>query len=470
MGNYYYIGIALVAALAGILFGYDTGVMSGAILFVAKEFQLTAGMNGLVVGSVLFGALFGAIVSGWTADYLGRRKLLIITAWAFILGSIETAFSPTIAWLMAGRMFIGFSIGIASYTAPLYISEISPSKHRGALVSLNQLAISLGIFFSYVVSYYCASCAIDGEWRWMLGVGVVPAVLLLVGMMYLPDSPRWVFSKGRDNEATHILRKIRGLDEDITNEVQEIKSCLKEDFQGWKELFSKKIRPTVYIGFGLAIIQQVTGINTILYYAPTILNMSGFETDAASILATMGIGVVFVLFTLLSLKLIDTLGRRPLLIIGLFGMTVGLILLAWIFDNPRLQTIHWLTLSSMLLYIASFAISLGPVVWLMISEIYPLKVRGVGASFATCANWTSNLLVTVTFLTLIEYLDASGTFLVYMVLSLFSILFIYFLVPETKGVSLEKIEENLMAGKPWRELGIQNDGENNELFSRYPIS
>lgn len=466
MGSYYYIWIAFVAALAGILFGYDTGVMSGAILYVAYEFNLSAGMNGLVVGAVLFGAFLGAIISGWAADTLGRKKLLIITAWAFIFGSVETAFSTSIAWLAAGRVFIGFAIGIASYTAPLYISEISPTKHRGALVSLNQLAISIGIFISYIVNYYCATCAVNQEWRWMLGLGVVPAVMLLIGMSYLPCSPRWVLSQGREKEARAILQRVRGQDTQIDEEINEIKMTLNDDVNDWKQLFTEKLRPALWVGFGLAFIQQVTGINTILYYAPTILQMAGFETATAAILATMGIGAVFVLFTLVSLKLIDSLGRRPLLFMGLIGMSIGLAFLAWAFDNQNSQSFHWLTVSSMLLYIASFAFSLGPVVWLMITEVYPLRIRGVGASFATCINWASNLLVTATFLTMIQFIGTSGTFSLYLCLSILSIFFVYFYVPETKGVSLEQIEEHLMSGKSWREL----QGVKNELFSRYTSS
>lgn len=450
MKKNYHIRAAFVAALAGILFGYDTGVMSGAILFVANEFNLDAAMNGLVVGAVLFGAFLGAIISGWSADHFGRKQLLVITACAFIVGSVETAIAPSIAWLAFGRIFIGVAIGIASYTAPLYISEISPPDQRGALVSLNQLAISIGILLSYIVNYYCA---IYEEWRWMLGIGVVPAILLLIGMSKLPCSPRWKLSKGYEQEARTILQKIRGEEANIDQEINEIKETLKEDVGDWKALFSKKIRSALWIGFALAAIQQVTGINTILYYAPTIFQMSGFESATAAILATMGIGMVFVLFTVLSLRLIDTIGRRPLLLIGLSGMIIGLGFLAWAFKQPDHTATHWMTVSSMILYIASFSISLGPIVWLMITEIYPLKVRGVGASFATCVNWASNLLVTATFLKLVEWLGTSETFSLYMALSLFSLYFVYYFVPETKGVSLEKIEEHLMTGKPWRELG-----------------
>ncbi|CDR33502.1 sugar porter family MFS transporter [Criblamydia sequanensis] len=448
----YCLKVALVAALAGILFGYDTGVMSGAILFVAEEFGLDSTMNGIVVGAVLFGALLGAAFSGRIADALGRKKLLILTAIAFILGSIGTAFSPSIATLTIGRLFIGFAIGIASYTAPLYISEISPADKRGQLVSLNQLAISLGILISYIVDFYAASYFSQNEWRWMLGLGVVPAIFLLIGMIYLPDSPRWVFSKGRESEAKEILQKIRGPNVSIENELGEIRMTLKEDREDWRLLFSKTLRPAIYTGFGLAAIQQITGINTILYYAPTILRLSGFESNNAAIFATMGIGVVFVLFTLLSLRLIDTLGRKPLLFMGLLGMSLGLSLLVFVFANPKNQIVHWLAISSMLLYIASFAVSLGPVVWLLISEIYPLKIRGIGASLATCVNWGSNLIVTATFLSLVDWIEVSGTFSLYLSLSLFSLFFIYYFVPETKGVTLEKIEEHLMANKPFREL------------------
>lgn len=443
--------IAFTAALAGILFGYDTGVMSGAILFIAQEFGLSSGMNGIVVGAVLFGAFLGAIVTGHLTDYFGRKRLLIGVAIIFIVGSIETSLAPNIPWLIAGRVFIGIAIGIASYTAPLYISEISPVKHRGALVSLNQLAISIGILGSYVVDYYAS---MHGGWREMLAIGVVPALLLLIGMFFLPESPRWVLSKGFEDEARLILRKIRGPHANTDKEFHDIEEIVEDRLGTWKMLISKRVRPVLWIGFGLAIIQQVTGINTILYYAPTILKMSGFESATAAILATMGVGVIFVLFTIVALPLIDKWGRRPLLLTGLIGMAAALGFMALIFRmSSEAPSLHWLALLSMVIYIACFAFSLGPIMWLMFSEIYPLKIRGLGASLATCMNWASNLLVTATFLKLVDIIGESGTFSIYMMFSFLSLFFVYFCVPETKGISLEQIEKNLLAGKKWRKLG-----------------
>ena len=448
MKEYYYVLMALVAALSGILFGYDTGVMSGAILFITKDFPLTPGMNGIVMGAVLLGALLGAIFSGRLTDHFGRKKLLLFVACIFMFGSVATAIAQSVLELIV----VGIAIGIASYTAPLYISEISPQKHRGALVALNQLAISIGILLSYMVDY---ASAYYEAWRWMLGLGFVPGLFLFIGMFYLPDSPRWVLAQGHEAQARRILQKIRGPKTDIDHEIEGIKLAVKKESSHWKAVFSKSVRPVLWIGFALAFIQQVTGINTILYYAPSILEMAGFGSSTTAILATMGIGGIFVIFTLISLPMIDWLGRRPLLITGLIGMTIGLGCLAWLFSGSTeiAPSLHWLALVSMLLYIACFAFSLGPIMWLMIAEIYPLKVRGVGASLATCVNWASNLLVTATFLKLVQWLGASGTFSVYMIFSILSIVFIHYLVPETKGISLEEIEENLFSGKRWRKIG-----------------
>ncbi len=446
MRRYYSLFIAIIAALAGLLFGYGTGVMSGAILFIAEEFALSSGMNGLVVGIVLVGAFLGALLTGWMGDRLGRKKVIMLGATIFFVASLGTALVFSVTALIIGRFFVGVAIGIASYIAPLYISEIAPPERRGALVSMNQLAISGGILLSYIVNYSFAS---SGHWRPMLGLGTVPAALLFFGMCYLPDSPRGVLLKNGEGEAKKILQKIRGKRE-VSKELREMKKSLKSNIRNWKALFSKSIRRIVWVGFGLAIIQQVTGINTIFYYAPTILNLAGFQTATAAILATVGLGLVSFLFTIFSLFVIDKLGRRTLLLIGLVGMSIGLALLTSSLHDPNLAP---LMLFSMCLYIVSFAISLGPIVWLMISEIFPLKVRSVGASLATAMNWICNFLVTVTFLKLVEGEGISWTFGIYLILTLASLLFVYFFIPETRGISLEKIEEDLLSGKPLRKLG-----------------
>lgn len=449
--KYYFIVVAIVAAFAGILFGYDTGVISGAILFIAHEFDLSAFSNGLVVSAVLFGAFLGALISGHISDWLGRKRLLIKVAIVFIIGSLMTALVHSVPLLIIGRAIVGIAIGIASYTAPLYISEVAPAKHRGALVSLNQLAVSFGILVSYIVDYGFA--AFDG-WRWMLGLGAVPAVALCVGMFLLPYSPRWAFSKMGRGKAQSILSKIRSKESEIDEELNHIEETTHIEKGSWGHLFSAKVRPALTIAVGLAVIQQFTGINTILYYAPTIFTMTGFEGPVAAILATMGIGAAFVIFTIISLPLIDRWGRRPLLLLGTFGMTVCLFVMSIAFGRASEQAFYqWTTLIAMIAYIAFFAVSLGPIMWLMIAEVFPLRVRGLGASIATCMNWLSNMLVALTFLTLIKWFGASGTFLIYGVIGALSLIFIFLRVPETKGASLEKIEKNLLAGKPTRDLG-----------------
>jgi sugar porter (SP) family MFS transporter len=453
-GSYFFIFITAIAALSGILFGYDTGVVSGAILFMNDEFHLSAHTNGIVVSAVLLGALMGALCSGQLADQLGRKKLLIADAIIFIVGTLATATGDSILSITIGRIIVGVAIGVASYVAPLYISEIAPAKYRGALVSLNQLAITIGILLSYVVDYYFAQF---GAWRLMFAAGIIPALGFFIGLMYLPDSPRWIASRGETSKALSILERIHGNKELAANELTAIQDSLKHQKQSWRMLFSPAVRSTLTIGVGLAVIQQVTGINTIIYYAPTIFKMAGFQSASSAILATMSIGVIFVLFTLVALPLIDTLGRRPLLLIGLTGMTLSLMVLSWAFHfTTPLPSLKWIAISSMLVYIACFAFSLGPIMWLMIAEIYPLKVRGLGCSLATAANWGSNMLVAYTFLSLIEIVGASGTFLLYAVISMAGIAFIYFLVPETKSVTLEQIEKNLQAGLSFRKLGSKN--------------
>ncbi|MFI4955466.1 MAG: sugar porter family MFS transporter [Gammaproteobacteria bacterium] len=451
--NFYLFMIATTAALSGILFGYDTGVISGAILFINGEFNLSPQMNGLVVSAVLFGAVCGSLCSGRITDHFGRRKILIVVSLVFISASFISAFAQTVAELISGRIIVGFAIGIASYVAPLYISEISPTKQRGALVSLNQVAISVGILISYFVDYFLAQ---HEQWRWMLGLGVIPGFLLLIGMILLPESPRWLLANNQAQEAVFIMRRIRGnhLLEEVDIELQTITSNLEVQTGHWSTLFSKNIRKALFIAVGLAVIQQFIGINTILYYAPTILTITNYQGVSGAILSAIPVGIVFVVFSIISIPLIDKVGRRPLLISGLAGMALGLAILAWVFSNPeRTPFLQIMSVAGMLLYVACFAFSLGPVMWLMIAELFPLSVRGWGSSLATAVNWGSNMVVTFTFLMLVNTLGASGTFLVYFGFTLLSLVFVHYFVPETKNISLEDIERNLYAGKPARYIG-----------------
>lgn len=450
--NQFFVFIAVIAALSGILFGYDTGVISGAILFINDEFKLTPQTNGIVVAAVLLGALIGALLSGRLVDRLGRKRLLIIDAVIFIIGTFISFIATSIEWLIIARIIVGIAIGIASYTAPLYISEIAPTRYRGALVSLNQLAITLGILISYIVDYIFAE---HGQWRFMFISGIVPAVGLLFGMIFLPESPRWMANKGLIDKARSILARIRNNPSEAERELAAIIACGQQQHphNHWQTLFSPFIRSAIIIGIGLAVLQQITGINTIIYYAPTIFKMAGFASATSAILATMGVGAILVLFTIIALPFIDTLGRRPLLLSGLFGMAISLATLSWAFHQTDISAIKWLALGSMLFYIACFAFSLGPIMWVIIAEIYPLKVRGLGSSVATAANWGSNMIVALTFLSLVQLFGASATFFIYFIISLFGLFFIYYLVPETKGITLEQIENNLHAGLSFRKLG-----------------
>lgn len=436
--------VAVISALGGMLFGYDTGVISGAILFIKKTFLLSSSMEEIVVSSVLVGALAGALVGGLFADRFGRRKLLIFSSAVFALGAIGAALAVNIFILILFRVIIGIASGIASFVAPLYISEIAPAKIRGKLVSINQVALTSGIVISYLVDYAFAG---SENWRWMFAIAVIPALVFGIGLMFFPDSPRWLAAKGHKDKAHMVLQKIRTPDE-VDSELNEINEVIKQQKPSWGELLTPALRPAMFIGVGLAIAQQITGINTVIYYAPTIFGFAGLSSSSAAILASIGVGLINVVFTLVAMQLIDKIGRRPLLLIGLGGMILGLLVLGIAFALPQLNgSLGWIAIASLMLYVGSFAIGLGPVFWLMLSEIYPLRIRGRAMSVGTITNWGFNLLTAITFLTLINFLGKAGTFWLYGVVSITTWLFAFFFVPETKGKSLEQIEAGLQSGK-----------------------
>lgn len=430
--------VSWISALAGLLFGYDTGVISGAILFVKTDFSLSDFQEEVVVSAVLVGAVIGAIFGGKLADRFGRRSVLIQVAILFIIGAIGTALAPTTTWLAIGRVVVGIAIGVASFTAPLYISEVSPPQVRGKLVSLNQLMITIGIVVSYLADYGLSGAR---AWRWMFGVAAVPALILVIGLIFVPESPRWLMSRGLTERAREILKRIRQ-SSSVDAELAEIEQSLQKQEGGLREIFSAAVRPALVVGIGLAIFQQFTGINTVIYYAPTIFQFAGFPSASVAILATAGVGVVNVALTIVALRLLDRAGRRPLLLYGLIGMILSLAILGFAFLSPSLSSaIAWIAVISLAVYVACFAIGLGPVFWLMISEIYPLRVRGQAMAVATVANWGANLLVALTFLSLLHSLGRSWTFWLYGIIGVLAWVFVYKLVPETKGRTLEQLEE-----------------------------
>ncbi|MFX1443753.1 MAG: sugar porter family MFS transporter [Promethearchaeota archaeon] len=442
--------IAAVSGISGMLFGYDTGVISGAILFIRSEFNLSPFLTGLVVSAVLIGAVIGAFLGGYMAENYGRKKVIIFAAIIFIFGAIFTAITPDIIFLIFGRIIVGIAIGIASFTAPLYISEASPPHIRGALVSFNQLAITIGIVISYLVDFSLAP--IQG-WRYMFGLAVIPGAILLIGMFFLPESPRWLVHHGDIKDGRKVLQRIRD-NTNIEVELNEIQTSLEQEKGGRSELLNPKNKPALIIGIALAIFQQVTGINTVIYYAPIIFQYAGFKSSSAAIIATIGVGLVNVGMTIVSIKLLDRVGRRPLLLVGLAGMSATLILLGIIFFLPSLiSLIGPLAAISLMLYVAFFAIGLGPVFWLLISEIYPLKIRGTAMSIVTEANWGANLVIALTFLLLIQSIGKSGTFWLYAGVGIMAFIFTFYYVPETKNQTLEEIEEHWRKGKHPLELG-----------------
>lgn len=434
---------AMVAALGGLLFGFDTSVISGAMLFLRTDFHLSDTQLEFAVGIALAGALVGSALAGYCTDRWGRRWLLLVTALGFGLFSVLTGLARGLVSFSLARFFVGTCIGIASLAVPLYIAEMAPARIRGALVSLNQLAITIGIGVAYFVDYALAS---SQSWRWMFASAVLPAIILLVGMMFLPESPRWLARKGFRDRALQNLRRL-GRGEEAEAELAEVESTLQEEPEGFGILFQPGFRVAVLVGIGLAIFQQITGINTIIYYSPAILQMSGYPSAKAAILATAIIGVGNVSITLVSMALVDRLGRRFLLLLSTAGMGVALALMGTAFSLKAGSTVVFY---EVIAYIFSFGIGLGPVMWLLISEIYPTKIRGKAMSLATLSVWGSNWIVAVTFLSLFHHAGPAKTFWLYACICVAAFIFCYVLVPETKGRSLEAIEQH------WRHFGEKN--------------
>ena len=430
--------VAAIGALGGLLFGYDTGVISGAIIFITKDFALPTGLQEFVVSIVLIGCFAGALFAGGGADFLGRRLTLISAGLLFGIGAIVSAIAPSIVVLLGARFAVGFAIGISSVTAPLYISEIAPPQHRGALVSLYQWAITIGILIADLVDYGFSR---SGDWRAMLLIAIVPALLLVIGMIVLPESPRWLFAHGRPDVARSVLARSRP---DVETAVADIARSLEIHEAAWQELFSSRVRGALFIGITLAVLQQVTGINTVIYYGPRIFQMAGFPAASTAILATTVVALVNVLATIIAIAFVDRVGRKPLLYVGVAGMGIALSILSLGFASHALTgSLSTIAVGSLMLYVACFAFSLGPILWLLLSEIYPLPVRGRAMSIATAANWAGNFLVSILFLTLVNDLGSPLTFAIYAALCVVTILFVWRFVPETKQRELESISASL---------------------------
>ena len=409
-------------------------------------------MQEWIVSSMMVGAALGALGSGWMAKAIGRKYSLMIGAALFACASGVCAFAWSPAMLITGRVFLGIAVGIASFTAPLYLSEIAPRTMRGAMISLHQLMVTVGILAAFLSNTAFSGA---GDWRWMLGVIAFPALALLFGLLFLPRSPRWLMSRGRNEEAEHVLEKLRSDRQSIETEMREIADQLKVEFQGWGLFRSNpNFRRTVGLGIMLQVMQQLTGINVVMYYAPRIFGLAGYGTSHDQLWGTVIVGAVNVAATFIAIGLVDRWGRKPILYTGFTVMALALATLGALLHVGVTGGASQIAAVVMLLvFIAGFAMSAGPMIWILCAEIQPMKGRDFGIAASTFVNWVANTIAGATFLTLLNTLGHAQTFWLYAVMNAAFIFLTLWLVPETKGVSLEQIERNLMAGQALRKLG-----------------
>lgn len=433
---YFFLSV-LVAAFAGLLFGFDTGNIAGALVFISDAFHTSTAQNELIVSLTVLGAFLAAMLSGKAVDLYGRRTLLIVAALLYVAGALLGAFSESVVQLMSARFMLGLAIGISSYTAPLYISEISPARFRGFFVLLNGVAITGGEAFSYGIDYHLSFAQ---NWRDMLFLGVFPAIILGIGAYFMPCSPRWLVMKGKIAEAKKVLAQFY----DAINAEQALQKIQKmaPATEAYKTFMINPVyRKTLVICICLGIFQQFFGINTVMYYGPFIFQHAGFHSASSNILLTFYMGLVNTAMTIVTGLTIDRFGRRPLLITGSIVAALSLMILSLLFHVG----IHYswqatAMLLSMIFYIIGYCISVGSLFWLIMSEIFPLSVRGQGMSIATAIQWLANFFVSITFLSLLSTIGASITFGLYALVCCFAVIFTYCWIPETKQLSLEEIE------------------------------
>ncbi|HET7269141.1 MAG TPA: sugar porter family MFS transporter [Oleiagrimonas sp.] len=443
--------ICLLAALAGLMFGLDIGVISGAVQFIQADFQVSDHMIEWIVSAMMAGAAIGALCAGWLSASLGRKRSLILAAVLFVIGSVLCALAVSPVMLIGARLVLGLAIGVATFTAPLYLAEVSSQRSRGAMVSTYQLMITIGILAAFLSDLAFSH---SESWRWMLGVIAIPGALFLIGVLTLPESPRWLLMRGRGEEATTVLRRLRGDDQLVQKEIGDIKEQLKTKQHGFS-LFrrNRNFRRSVGLGILLQVMQQLTGMNVVMYYAPTIFEGMGYATTA-QLWFTAIVGLVNVLATFIAIGFVDKLGRKPILYAGFAVMTVGMGVVGIMMHLGIATNAEQLfTVAMLLVFIVGFAMSAGPLIWTLCSEVQPLNGRDFGIGCSTFTNWIANMIVGATFLTLLNTIGDAATFWLYAALNALFLVFTFLLVPETKGVSLEQIERNLMSGLPLRDIG-----------------
>lgn len=430
--------VSFIAGLGGILYGYDVGIIAAALIYVRSSFTLSTQMEEAVVSVVLIGSMLGAILGGALADRFGRRAILVSGGFVFIAGSLLAPWSPNVWVLIVARMLLGLAIGFTSVTAPVYVSELAPPQSRGMLIGLYQFALTIGIALADLVGYWLAN---EHAWRLMFGLGAAPAALFLMLVLTVPESPRWLVGQGRMREAEGVLRTYTDAagTEALLGDIRSSLTISVE--RRWSALWSPTVRGALLIAVGFTVLQQVTGINTVFYYGPQIFLLAGIGSDKSAIFSTLVLAVLNVLATVIALPLVDRIGRKPLLYCGVGGMMLSLFLLSYAFHNQAMlgSALGAIAMACLIVYIGCFAFSMGPIGWILVAEVFPLRLRGRGVAAATLGSGASNAIVASTFLSLIKVAGNSLTFIIYGGFCVLTLLFVRFVIPETKGRELESI-------------------------------
>ena len=437
--NLYTIVLSLIVALGGLLYGFDTAVISGTLNYIQPYFGLSEAGLGWTVSSLLFGSLAGVYLAGIIGQRWGRKPSMSAASLIFIVSALLSALSVNLWMFICARVLGGIAVGIVSTLAPVYIAEVAPARYRGMLVSFNQLAIVIGILIAFFTNYFLVNTG-ENNWRWMLSVMAFPSVLLFVALFFVPESPRWLIERGFRDKAAAVLAKSLPA-EAISAEISDIESSFRnKEKVSYRELFGVGGRKVLLIGLMLCIFQQITGINTIMYYAPKIFSMNGYSGDVA-LLQTVIIGILNLVSTLAAILVVDKAGRKPLLLVGSLGMGISLLSLSVLY-HLGLQGGTGV-LIAILCYISFFSLSLGPVIWVVVSEIFPNRIRSLGMSVAMIGLYVANILVTTSFPVMLTALSGETTFFIFFVICICCFFYVMKYVPETKGKSLEELEEVL---------------------------
>lgn len=448
---FYIIILTSIASLAGLMFGLDLGIIGGAQDFIYHTFSIAPAQvfeRACTVASVPFGALIGAIASAKLSLRYGRKNSLLITSVIYSVGILLIISLPSISFVIVGRFMMGFAVGLSCMVGPMYLSEVAPYEIRGAVVLIFQLAITLGILLAYVINYIFAG---TGNWHGMFASCLIPAILLLIGVCFLPRSPRWLMQQGREKEAESVLIKLRGTS-NITHETEEIKSTINHPKLKFTALFSRQLFPLVLLSFGLFVFQQLSGVNTIFYYVTTVFHQAGGSVKS-ELMASMLTASVNVIATVVGVWLIDKVGRRKLILTGMSMVVMALIVIALGFKGTFGSLSGMIDIIAILVFIAFYAVSLGGIPYVIMSEIFPLNARHWGMSIASFANWIFNTVIAFSFLYFVQKIGLTNTYTFYAVITLIGLCLMYFYLPETKNISIEEIEKHLFEGRKLRCLG-----------------